>query len=85
MRRQLLRTAAAPFLRAAPFDVPSAALCLLVAGCGSDTGSAHAGTPDDPWVVGRSQCNLGEPWRVQMDADVRAAAGAHPSLESNHA
>jgi ribose transport system substrate-binding protein len=27
-----------------------------------------------------SQCNLGEPWRVQMDADVRAAAAAHDNL-----
>jgi ribose transport system substrate-binding protein len=27
-----------------------------------------------------SQCNLGEPWRVQMDADLRAAAAAHPGL-----
>ncbi len=27
-----------------------------------------------------SQSNLGEPWRVQMDADVRAAAEAHPEL-----
>jgi ribose transport system substrate-binding protein len=27
-----------------------------------------------------SQCNLGEPWRVQMDADVKAAADSHPNL-----
>jgi ribose transport system substrate-binding protein len=28
-----------------------------------------------------SQCNLGEPWRVQMDADVRSAAERHPELK----
>ncbi|MCX7867677.1 MAG: substrate-binding domain-containing protein [Limisphaera sp.] len=27
-----------------------------------------------------SQCNLGEPWRVQMNADIRAAAARHPEL-----
>jgi ribose transport system substrate-binding protein len=27
-----------------------------------------------------SQCNLGEPWRVQMNADIRRAAEAHPEL-----
>jgi len=53
-------------------------LLLFVAGaCGPDTRATHAG---DPWVVGMSQCNLGEPWRVQMDADVRAAAEDHPNL-----
>jgi ribose transport system substrate-binding protein len=28
-----------------------------------------------------SQCNLGEPWRVQMNADIRKAAEAHPEIE----
>ena len=27
-----------------------------------------------------SQCNLGEPWRVQMNADIKKAADAHPDL-----
>jgi ribose transport system substrate-binding protein len=27
-----------------------------------------------------SQCNLGEPWRVQMNADIRKAAAGHPEL-----
>jgi ribose transport system substrate-binding protein len=27
-----------------------------------------------------SQCNLGEPWRVQMNADIRKAAEAHPEI-----
>jgi ribose transport system substrate-binding protein len=32
-------------------------------------------------VIGMSQCNLGEPWRQQMNADIRKAAAAHPGLE----
>lgn len=32
------------------------------------------------WTIGMSQCNLGEPWRVQMNADIRKAAEAHPEL-----
>jgi len=28
-----------------------------------------------------SQCNLGEPWRVQMNADIENAAQNHPELE----
>lgn len=56
-------------------------ICSLpLAGCGSQSGEGHAGTPEDPWVIGMSQCNLGEPWRVQMDADVRAAAQDLPNL-----
>ncbi len=33
------------------------------------------------WTVGMSQCNLGEPWRVQMNADIKRAAEAHPELK----
>ncbi|MCD6340140.1 MAG: substrate-binding domain-containing protein [Verrucomicrobia bacterium] len=33
------------------------------------------------YIIGMSQCNLGEPWRVQMNADIRAAAAKHPELE----
>ncbi|MBI2440004.1 MAG: substrate-binding domain-containing protein [Lentisphaerae bacterium] len=32
------------------------------------------------WTIGMSQCNLGEPWRVQMNADIRKAAEEHPEL-----
>lgn len=33
------------------------------------------------WTVGMSQCNLGEPWRVQMNADIRKAAASHPEIK----
>lgn len=32
------------------------------------------------WTIGMSQCNLGEPWRVQMNADIRKAAESHPEI-----
>lgn len=32
------------------------------------------------WIIGMSQCNLGEPWRVQMNADIKKAAEAHPRI-----
>lgn len=33
------------------------------------------------WTIGMSQCNLGEPWRVQMNADIEKAAAASPELK----
>ena len=33
------------------------------------------------WAIGMSQCNLGEPWRVQMNADIRKAADAQTELK----
>jgi ribose transport system substrate-binding protein len=34
-----------------------------------------------PFLIGMSQCNLGEPWRVQMNADIKKAAEVHPHLK----
>ena len=58
----------------------TSSLLLFACACGSTAREPHAGTPDDPWIVGMSQCNLGEPWRVQMNADVRAAAEEFDNL-----
>lgn len=44
-------------------------------------GAKHKGTAADPFVLGMSQCNLGEPWRVQMNADIESAAKKHPTLK----
>ena len=33
------------------------------------------------WTIGMSQCNLGEPWRVQMNADIKKAAEAHQEIK----
>ncbi|HVY46665.1 MAG TPA: substrate-binding domain-containing protein [Minicystis sp.] len=63
----------------------AAALGLALAACAKPdahaTGKKHKGTAEDPFVVGMSQCNLGEPWRVQMNEDLKAAAAKHPELK----
>ena len=33
------------------------------------------------WTIGMSQCNLGEPWRAQMNADLKKAAAGHPEIK----
>ncbi|MFV2070564.1 MAG: substrate-binding domain-containing protein, partial [Pirellulales bacterium] len=54
--------------------------------CGS-SGPAGSPTPAEGrhdqakvYQVGMSQCNLGEPWRVQMNADIKAAIDANDRL-----
>jgi ribose transport system substrate-binding protein len=63
-------------------------LCAGALGCGREgpsqaagSGSAARGTPSSPWLIGMSQCNLGEPWRVQMNEDIAKAAAKHPNLK----
>ena len=34
-------------------------------------GEAKTGSQATAYTIGMSQCNLGEPWRVQMNADIR--------------
>lgn len=45
----------------------------MAAGCGREQGSGK--------LIGFSQANLGEPWRVAMNEEVAAAARAHPELQ----
>ena len=51
---------------------------------GPTTPTPPAGTkgtaPGKQFVIGMSQCNLAEPWRVQMNADLKAAAEQQPSI-----
>ena len=69
-------------------------LAILCLGCPSQpkptTGPAErraakqaerAGQPARTFTIGMSQCNLGEPWRVQMNKDVEEAARKHPELQ----
>ena len=55
---------------------------LFILLTGATALSAIAASPKHgaKWVIGMSQCNLGEPWRVQMNADIRKAAEAHPEI-----
>ena len=51
-----------------------AAMMLCGISFGQDAGAAKT------FTIGMSQCNLGEPWRVQMNADVKKAAESHKEL-----
>jgi ribose transport system substrate-binding protein len=68
------------------FIVVAAAIVVL-AGCNKSNESSPESTPASPappqkqFVIGMSQCTLTEPWRVQMDADIKAAAAEHPELQ----
>jgi ribose transport system substrate-binding protein len=62
----------------------------ILAGCGpssesnatSDTSASNATSgAGKTFTIGMSQCNLGEPYRAQMNADIEAAAKDHPELK----
>ncbi len=54
----------------------------MLTGCLVSLAGAADTTPaETAFTLGMSQCNLGEPWRVQMNADVKAAAEKHPELK----
>jgi len=61
-------------------------ICILIAGPLFTISSCEKGKKEKSrkkgpkWTIGMSQCNLGEPWRVQMNADIKKAAGEHPEL-----
>jgi len=46
---------------------------MLAAGCGRQSRAKY--------LVGFSQCNLGEPWRVAMNAEVTERAKAYPQMD----
>lgn len=52
---------------------------------GAPAGGPRGGSANPPvmkeYTIGYSQCNRGEPWRVQMDADVQKAAKSRPFLK----
>jgi len=65
---------------------PALFAAMLSPGCGgkdqpSASSEETAGTVQTPWVIGMSQCNLGEPWRVQMNQDIRLEAENHPRIK----
>ncbi len=62
------------------------ALAVVLMGCGKPASNTQATSgaqqpQQAKWVIGMSQCNLGEPWRVQMNHDIEDAAKAHPELQ----
>lgn len=72
-----------------------ALVCLTLWGCGpkqetpttpspttgGDAGKPPTTTAGKTYTIGMSQCNLGEPWRVQMNKDIEAAAAEHPEIK----
>jgi ribose transport system substrate-binding protein len=64
-------------------------LSVFAIGCDQTTTSNSAAPATQPaggavggktFTIGMSQANLGEPWRVQMNADVKAEADKHPNI-----
>lgn len=53
---------------------------VLGTGCNRSDTPAPSGDARQ-FKIGMSQCNLGEPWRVEMNAQIKAAAAKHPNLE----
>lgn len=56
----------------------SVALFLLAVGI---LNAQEKGTEKNPWIIGMSQCNLGEPWRVQMNNDIKMEAEKHKEIK----
>jgi len=48
---------------------------------GTVTAEPESTSPERVFTIGMSQCNLGEPWRVQMNADVRKAADKRSEIK----
>ncbi|MBP1654685.1 MAG: rbsB [Bacteroidetes bacterium] len=65
---------------AARASLNSVCRALLVALCLTVLLASQSRSQSPRWTIGMSQCNLGEPWRVQMNADIRKAAEAHPEI-----
>lgn len=54
---------------------------IAIAGCSKKPTDKKEEGAKAKWAIGMSQCNLGEPWRVQMNADVKSAADKHPEIK----
>jgi ribose transport system substrate-binding protein len=54
---------------------------IAIAGCSKKPANKEDKGKKAKWTIGMSQCNLGEPWRVQMNADVKSAADKHPEIK----
>lgn len=57
---------------------------MILSGCGEKQGTGAGEEMQEKaghkWTIGMSQCNLGEPWRVQMNQDIKNEAGKHPEI-----
>ncbi|MCX6359273.1 MAG: substrate-binding domain-containing protein [Armatimonadetes bacterium] len=67
--------------RAIAAVVVAAALLPGCSGPAKDGAKSETKGEAKKYVIGMSQCNLGEPWRQQMNKDIEAAAAKHPEIE----
>src|SRR6266853_1696194 len=68
------------------FTLSLLAAGLMLAGCSRSDENAGSATGaqkknKSSYTIGMSQCNLGEPWRVEMNAQIKAAADKIPNLQ----
>ena len=54
---------------------------IALTGCSKKPSDKGDKSTKAKWTIGMSQCNLGEPWRVQMNADVKMAADKHSEIK----
>jgi ribose transport system substrate-binding protein len=53
----------------------------IALGCEREAEPPKRGSVQHPWLIGMSQSNLGEPWRVQMNEDIKNAAKQYPNIK----
>jgi ribose transport system substrate-binding protein len=66
------------------FGMAALAILFIIAatGCGNKSAqTAKKGTKDNPWIIGMSQCTVVEPWREQMNNDIKKAAEKHSEIK----
>lgn len=71
------------------FIIPSTLLFIglfVIYGCGKKEEKSAKETDivekvKPKWTIGMSQCNLGEPWRVQMNLDIKNTSEKYPEIK----
>jgi len=54
---------------------------IALTGCSKKPSDKGDKSTKAKWTIGMSQCNLGEPWRVQMNTDIKSAADKNPEIK----
>ena len=72
--------------RLSVLELASIFILVICSGCQKNQSSkgGRPGAAEEPpvrWMIGMSQCNLGEPWRVQMNLDIKNTAEKYPELK----
>jgi len=69
-------------MRTVRFLTAALAAAALMTGCSGGANQVKEESEEkEVYKIGMSQCNLNEPWRVQMDKDIKAAAAEYPHLK----